>query len=193
MLAAVTKLNASDPTRDQPGELTQAVLHKLHLSLDHDNNPNTPPQIYDTFLSLLNAPRSDTRFGEGALGEMYISSKVNGKIYLVTNSVPLAGDYNRNGVVDTADYLVWRKSQGQSGYLLAADGDGNGVVDTLDYTIWRSHFGQSWSGSGSGSSVGETATIPEPATRPSPSRESRSTLAPHSGGSIDVVKSGSLR
>ncbi len=159
MLDAVTKLNTSDPAHDQPGELTQATLHKLRLALDHDKNPNTSPQIYDDFKTLLNWPRTDTRFGEGTLGEMYISSKVNGTIYLVTNSVPLAGDYNRNGVVDTADYLVWRKSQDETGYHLAADGDGNGVVNMLDYSIWRGHFGQVWSG---GSGAGETVTIPEP-------------------------------
>lgn len=164
MLSAVTKLNVDDPSRDQPGELTQAALHKLRLALDHDNNPSTAPQIYDDFKALLNWPRTDTRFGEGTLGEMYISSKVNGKIYLVTNSVPLAGDYNRNGIVDTADYLVWRKSQGQSGYLLAADGDGNGSVDTLDYTIWRSHFGQVWSAAGSGAA--DAVAVPEPAILP---------------------------
>jgi hypothetical protein len=164
MLGAVTKLNANDPSRDQLGELTQAVLHKLHLALDQDNNPNTPPHIFDSFLGLLNASRADTRFGEGTLGEMYISSKVNGTIYLVTSSVPLPGDYNHNGVVDAADYLVWRKSWNQTGYQLAADGDGNGVVNMLDYTIWRSHFGQVWLGSGSGSSVGETVGIPEPGT-----------------------------
>jgi hypothetical protein len=60
----------------------------LRLSLDHDNNPSTPPESYDDFLELLDESRSDIRFGQGVAGEMYISSKRNGTIYLVTNSVP---------------------------------------------------------------------------------------------------------
>lgn len=59
----------------------------------------------------------------------------------------LAGDYNVNGVVDSADFVLWRKTLGQSGANLAADGSGptpgtpNGVVDQADYTFWRSNFG----------------------------------------------------
>src|SRR5262249_40466623 len=54
----------------------------------------------------------------------------------------LPGDYNGNGTVDTADYIVWRDSIGQSGMGLAADGDGNTMIDGNDYAIWKSHFGQ---------------------------------------------------
>ncbi len=77
-----------------------------------------------------------------------------------SNSAPIAGDFNHNGVVDMADYVVWRKSQGQTGWGLAADSDLNGRIDAADYAAWRSHFGQP---SGSGSFTG--AAIPEPATR----------------------------
>ena len=55
----------------------------------------------------------------------------------------LAGDYNRDGTVDAADYVVWRKNDGsQSGY------------DT-----WRAHFGLT-AGNGSGASA--NAAVPEP-------------------------------
>jgi hypothetical protein len=126
----------------QPSQLTQADLHKLRIALDHDNDSGTPPQVFDDFRQLLSAPRSDTRFGEGVFGEMYISSKTNGTIYLVTNTVPLAGDYNRDRTVDAADYVVWRRSVGEAGYHLAADGSGDGRVDTADYDVWRAQFGQ---------------------------------------------------
>src|SRR6185436_19049683 len=49
-------------------------------------------------------------------------------------SVGLPGDFNANGVVDVADYVVWRKRNGSQ----------------TDYNVWRSHFGQP-PGSGSGS------------------------------------------
>ena len=42
------------------------------------------------------------------------------------------GDYNGDGVIDAADYTVWRDSLGQSGIGLPADGSGNGTVDETD-------------------------------------------------------------
>jgi hypothetical protein len=59
----------------------------------------------------------------------------------------LAGDYNGDGRVDAADYVVWRKNLGAtSGPGLAADGNGNGTVDGADYALWRSNFGATASG-----------------------------------------------
>jgi glucose/arabinose dehydrogenase len=161
MLNAVTELDPANPNRDQPGELKQALLHKLRLSLDHDSNPGTAPMIYDDFRQLLSAARSDTRYGEGVHGEMYISSKINGTVYLVTNSVPLSGDYNRDGTVDAADYATWRTSLGDSGYHLSADGNGNGQIDAGDYDVWRANFGSttSWT---SGTFAGRLSAVPEP-------------------------------
>jgi hypothetical protein len=69
------------------------------------------------------------------------------------------GDYNHNGVVDAADYVVWRSMLGQTGAGLAADGNQNGVVDGGDLTVWRSHFGAT---SGSGAGIGSAAAVPEP-------------------------------
>jgi hypothetical protein len=55
------------------------------------------------------------------------------------------GDFNNDGVVDTADYIVWRKNGGtQQGYI-----------------TWRAHFGAAL-GSGS-SAAGPAADVPEPA------------------------------
>jgi hypothetical protein len=53
----------------------------------------------------------------------------------------LIGDYNKNGVVDAADYALWRETLGQSGHGLAADGNDNDQIDDGDYAVWRAHFG----------------------------------------------------
>jgi T5SS/PEP-CTERM-associated repeat protein len=53
----------------------------------------------------------------------------------------LPGDYNKNGVVDAADYAVWRHSVGQAGAGLAADGNGDNLIDGGDYVVWHAHFG----------------------------------------------------
>jgi hypothetical protein len=74
------------------------------------------------------------------------------------------GDYNGNGKVDAADYVVWRNTNGQSASPAGsgADGDGSGAVGPGDYTFWRSKFGLSV-GSGSGS-ITEGGAVPEPAS-----------------------------
>jgi hypothetical protein len=77
----------------------------------------------------------------------------------------LAGDYNQNGTVDAADYVVWRSTLGQMGADLAADGNGNDEIDAGDYDLWRANFGQT-AGSGSTITSGETrsAAVPETAS-----------------------------
>jgi hypothetical protein len=53
---------------------------------------------------------------------------------------PLSGDYNFNGIVDAADYVVWRKTL-NSAVDLRADGDGDGKVDQDDRAVWQANFG----------------------------------------------------
>jgi hypothetical protein len=72
----------------------------------------------------------------------------------------VAGDYNHNGVVDAADYTIWRATLGQTGIGLAADGDGDNAVTQADYDVWKSNFGHAASGSG----AGEAAAVPEPSS-----------------------------
>jgi hypothetical protein len=70
-------------------------------------------------------------------------------IRLVTASLTaLDGDYNGDGSVDAADYVVWRKGLGTS-------------YTQNDYSVWRTHFGQT---AGSVSGAGANAAVPEPAT-----------------------------
>jgi hypothetical protein len=66
---------------------------------------------------------------------------------------PVAGDYNGNGVVDGADYVLWR-----NGGPLQNEVDTPGTVNAADYTEWRARFGNT---SGSGSGLGAGA-VPEP-------------------------------
>src|SRR5690606_35247156 len=56
----------------------------------------------------------------------------------------LPGDYNLDGVVDAADYTVWKTAFGatsSTSSLLPGDGNGDGMVDAADYTIWRNNLG----------------------------------------------------
>jgi hypothetical protein len=65
------------------------------------------------------------------------------------------GDYNGNAVVDAADYVVWRNTQGSNDPT--ADGNHDGVVDISDFEIWRANFGMSTGGS-------SATAVPEPTT-----------------------------
>ncbi|MCC7474769.1 MAG: hypothetical protein IT425_05200, partial [Pirellulales bacterium] len=58
------------------------------------------------------------------------------------SSTGLAGDYNGNGTVDAADYVIWRKTMG----------------DAPSYNVWRSHFGDTGS-----PGLGAGGAVPEPA------------------------------
>ena len=67
-----------------------------------------------------------------------------------TTISPLAGDYNQDGNVDAADYVVWRKNP-------------SGIYTPNDYDVWRAHFGQT-AGSGLAlpSANPPSASVPEP-------------------------------
>ncbi|MEX0611557.1 MAG: alkaline phosphatase family protein [Pirellulales bacterium] len=56
--------------------------------------------------------------------------------------VSLHGDYNLDGAVDTADYVVWRKTEGSTTDL-RADGNGDGQVDKADHDVWKANLGHS--------------------------------------------------
>jgi len=73
-------------------------------------------------------------------------------VQFTTVSGGVAGDYNGNGVVDMADYVLWR-----NGGPLQNEVNTVGTVDASDYDAWRSRFGNT---SGSGSLNG--AAVPEP-------------------------------
>jgi hypothetical protein len=57
--------------------------------------------------------------------------------------IALSGDYNQNGAVDAADFVVWRKNDGAP----------------TTYDVWRANFGLT-----SGSGPMTASAVPEPAT-----------------------------
>lgn len=78
----------------------------------------------------------------------------------------MVGDFNADGVVDAADYTVWRDTSGQTVAAFAgADANGDTQIDTKDYALWKANFGVAapQSVQGAGSLAGATG-VPEPGT-----------------------------
>jgi hypothetical protein len=66
---------------------------------------------------------------------------------LLYSASALAGDFNHDGTVDGADYVVWRKS---------------GIHGAQGYDEWRANFGHSTPGFGSAAGSGIDGQVPEP-------------------------------
>jgi hypothetical protein len=66
----------------------------------------------------------------------------------------LQGDYNNDGTVNAADYVLWRNG----GPL---QNDPTAGVQPEDYNTWRANFGRTGTGGGG---AGLAASVPEPAT-----------------------------
>jgi hypothetical protein len=91
----------------------------------------------------------------------------------VTASVQIQGDYNVNGTVDAADYVLWRENLNQN-VTLPNDAT-PGSVSAADYDVWRANFGRSGSPAGPStlttgfiryvtSGLASSAAVPEPTT-----------------------------
>ena len=103
---------------------------------------------------------------DGSATQNLYGMRTNGGIRAFTFTLPapsVSGDYNTNGVVDAADYVVWKKHDGLIGGATKAEGDGtgDGNVTIEDYDYWRTRFGNTSGGSGSG--IAPTP-VPEPNT-----------------------------
>lgn len=77
------------------------------------------------------------------------------RMSLVERPGRISGDFNGDGVVDAADYTVYRDNFGQDDSVLGGAGDGSGTVDEGDYAVWRDAYG-------SAAATSQTAAAPEP-------------------------------
>jgi GH25 family lysozyme M1 (1,4-beta-N-acetylmuramidase) len=127
-------------------------------------NPSSPPTVSDLGIW------SDWTFWQwSANGNVAGISPVDrdafeGTLEQLGQFIPTyhAGDFDRNGKVDAADYVIWRKTLGQAANMgTAADGNLTGAVDLDDYRVWRTNLGVTYN-VGSGTAVGSSSTVPEP-------------------------------
>ena len=68
----------------------------------------------------------------------------------------LPGDYSGDGVVDSADFVVWRKSLDQ---LVTLPNDTTpGMVTQADFDVWRANFGRTAPAAGEASAMMDALT-----------------------------------
>ena len=90
-------------------------------------------------------PDQDTRFGRLTMtgGSLEVIGSAAQGLFVIgrerENNI-FGGDYNKNSIVDAADFTVWRDTLGSTTDL-RADGSKNGIVDQADYDYWRDRFG----------------------------------------------------
>jgi hypothetical protein len=125
------------PLADNSGPTLTHALLAGSPALDAGDPAATPPMFAPPY-----DQRGDpfARVFDGAGGG---GPRIDIGAFELPPSSPAAfGDYNRNGLVEAADYVLWRKTLGQSVVPYeGADGNGSGMIDESDYTVWRARFG----------------------------------------------------
>lgn len=95
---------------------------------------------------------------EGADGELF-ALFANGDVRQIVGVKP--GDFNGDGLVNIADYTVWRDNLGadESVLALGSSDDSTEIVDSGDYATWKETFQQMITAE---TNLSHTAQVPEP-------------------------------
>lgn len=153
--AIYASVDANDPNR-----MVLVAINRTNQPLDAaiaiaDDNRFVLAEVY-RLTSAAAAPVRGTDLSVNAGNQFnYIMPAMSVTTLVLTT---LLGDYNADGAVTAADYVVWRKSFGSATAL--PNGDNTPGVGMDDLARWRSNFGKATPGSGAG--LGELPGVPEP-------------------------------
>jgi hypothetical protein len=147
-------------------QITSVQAATLAGALDLEIAPTFTPVVGNTFTLLTAASGISGSFataahelpspGAGLAWELdYTGTTVRLRVVAGEN---LPGDFNDDGVVNLADYTVWRDNLGAPNELaLNGNGNNSGSVDAGDYNLWKSNFG-----SGGSLEAVDAQQVPEP-------------------------------
>jgi hypothetical protein len=84
--------------------------------------------------------RSDIGIVEGVLSTSL--GPHESALYLLSDALAPTADFNHDGAVDGADYLIWQRGVGLASNAdpSQGDADGDGDVDADDLQAWRTQF-----------------------------------------------------
>jgi hypothetical protein len=117
----------------------------LEVSLVDSGSGVFTPSVGNTFTILTAAQGVQGTFDNLQLpgGFTWNVTYAANSVTLSVTGLGLAGDFNGDGAVNTADYIVWRRT-GRS---------------QADYNAWRSNFGKT--NAGAGAAVSAVSSVPE--------------------------------
>jgi hypothetical protein len=158
-----------DAVRDEWGESLPVVIAQMHQNVVHWAHP-VVPRIAEPYLSEIRAaqqsvaaknsfvrtvdvddvPLTSDSIHFDSAGLRIVGERL-ADAYLSIAPQPPPGDFNQDGTVDAADYVVWRK--------------GLGITYTqADYDLWRAHFDET---APSGTALPKTDALPPAVPEPS--------------------------
>jgi hypothetical protein len=125
---------------DEADTTTASVLSEVNFSTARTLAPGDSINFGAAFTP---GAAQDVAFRYGAPGAALKTAMVQ-----YVQDVPLAGDFDRNNVVDGADLAQWRSDFGATNN---SDGNGDNVSDGADFLIWQRNVG-----------AAALAAVPEP-------------------------------
>ena len=160
---------AQDPLGDPIGAWTVQgmVGSNTTVSFRYDNHLATSLGVNEVDLKVfmggsewVDVTSSVNEFDHIIYAEGLSANDVNNSTFAVALSVQgpagLDGDYNNDGMVDAADYTIYRDNLGSDSSALSGNGSGGATVVQADYALWKQNFGSSGTSSG--------AAVPEPSS-----------------------------
>jgi hypothetical protein len=149
---------------NQPDRVPDAIEAGQDFATSPTHFGSLPTDIPEDFLivdTIIVAPVAATQLFITAHDSLYNdNSDPDGDFAVRVTVLPgLPGDYNQNGTVDAADYVVWRKNLGSS---MTLPNDDTAGVGPDDYARWRTNYGQT-AGAGAVTANAANYAVPEPA------------------------------
>ncbi len=155
-------------------DIDEPFLVDSFFDVFYDGMPlDLPDMLFPDEQAFIPIPYDPARFGMGGHLLEFVGNPLNpapfplellnleltsGPITETIVAVALYGDYNGNGMIDAADYTVWRDALATGSTELLNDAT-PGIVDEEDYVFWREHFGEVAMPMDLGADL---ATVPEP-------------------------------
>ncbi|MCO6044195.1 LamG domain-containing protein [Aeoliella sp. ICT_H6.2] len=141
---------------DEGGVPTSQLVTELFLTGGTELGPGEEIGLGSVFDTSVFGPgnNGDLMF---AFAKPLAATRSTEVVYYYDPALP--GDFNDDGVVNLADYVVWRNSLG-SATELPNDGGLEGSVSTAHYALWKSNFGSAIEAP----EAVDTQAVPEPAT-----------------------------